>query len=143
MDQSWKGRRIIQNEDQVTNFLQEQCRTMEIEMEVANFYGDEGSQTSYQEQAHFVSRSNIMIGVHGAGLNLAMFMPFDSVVIEIHLNTGVQKNSQNTIAQLGGGKYFALYGRKDSAGNLDKVKVWNSLKKAIEWWEAIQRQHIR
>lgn len=135
---SWQGRRVIHNQDEVTQYLQDNCRNMNIEMDVANFYDKEGSQTSYQEQAHFVSRANILIGVHGAGLNLAFFMPFNSVVVEIHLGTSGNKNSENTIAHLGGGGYIMVTGRKDRSGNLDKEQAWQHLEKAIQKWEEIQ-----
>lgn len=134
---NWQGRRIISNQEEITQFLQAKCLELGIEMDVASFYGEEGSHTSYQEQAHFVSRANIMIGVHGAGLNLAMFMPFNSVVVEIHLGTGVQKNSENTIAHLGGGHYMTWRGQQDARGNLDKETIWRHLQNAIEKWEDI------
>lgn len=135
----WQQRRIISNQEELTTYLQAKCLELSIKMDVANFYDREGSQTSYREQAHAASRANIMIGVHGAGLNLAMFMPFNSVVVEIHLRTDLQKNSQNTISQLGGGKYIGFEGKKNSkTGALDKVQVWDKLHTAISEWKKIQ-----
>ena len=134
----WQQRRIISNQDELTQYLETNCREQGIEMYIANFYDEQGSQTSYREQAHFVSRANILIGVHGAGLNLAMFMPFNSVVVEIHLGTRVQANSKNTIAHLGGGSYISFDGNRDrNTKRLDQEQVWQFLQQAIRQWEEI------
>jgi hypothetical protein len=135
----WQRQRIISNQDELTDYLKSNCEQRGIEMQVANFHDSQTSETPYQEQAHYVSRSNILIGVHGAGLNLLMFMPFNSVVVEIHLGTQVQKNSANTIAHLGGGGYISFNGKKNEKNNrLDEELVWQNLQKAVEEWERMQ-----
>jgi len=64
---SWQARRIIENQDDVINHLSSECEKLGVELIVADFYGDK-KETPYQEQAFFVSRANIMIGMHGKSL---------------------------------------------------------------------------
>ena len=51
-----------------------------MELIVSAFHGAQ-KYPAFQEQALIVSRADIMIGIHGAGLNMFHFMPFNYVVI--------------------------------------------------------------
>jgi hypothetical protein len=122
--------RIFLNQPELIEYLKQKCNEMGIEFVVADFYGDK-FHTSFEEQAHLVSRTNIMMGIHGAGLNMFMFLPFNSVVVEVHMgSTSVQKNSVNTVTHIGGGKYLQMMGQKQ----MQLPPVWVQLKHAIDVW---------
>ena len=131
---SWQKNRIISNQPELIAYLKQQCYAMGIELIVADFYGDK-IHTSFEEQAHFVSRTNIMMGIHGAGLNMFMFLPSNSVVVEVHIGaTTAQKNSANTVTHMGVGKYLRVMGRTDSESKMPLLPVWDKLKQAIDVW---------
>jgi hypothetical protein len=138
----WQSQRIISNQDQVTLYLKEKCNKMGIDFIVASFYG-ETSDTAALDQALFVSRANIMIGIHGAGLNMFHFMPFYSVVVELHLGTNAQKNSENYVNHIYEGKYIGEDARIKKRGRdnyfvaLDEEATWEILKNAIHEWKKL------
>lgn len=107
---------------------------MEIEFMVADFYANK-AKTPYQEQATFVSKAHIMIGMHGAGLNMFHFMPFGSNIVEIHRGTNANMNSRNFVKETGVGTYYTIDASIDSDRNLDPEPVWNALKNAILNWQ--------
>ena len=140
---SWQKNRIISNQPELIAYLKQQCYAMGIELIVADFYGDK-IHTSFEEQAHFVSRTNIMMGIHGAGLNMFMFLPSNSVVVEVHIGaTTAQKNSANTVTHMGVGKYLRVMGRTDSESKMPLLPVWDKLKQAIDvWYELNGVSHV-
>lgn len=149
---SWQSNRIIVNQDEVIAYLKKQCEDMGIELTVASFYGDKRD-TAAQEQALFVSRADIMIGIHGAGLNMFHFMPFYSIVVELHIGTNAQKNSANFVNHIREAKYFGVDAKiKSVNGNrrkvLDESATWNALKLAIDEWMTLpetfqhQKRHL-
>lgn len=77
-----------------------------------------------------------MIGIHGAGLNMFQFMPFDSVVVEIHKGTTANKNARNFVNHINEGKYLTMSVSTNNK-ELDVMKIWDLLKKAIEEWEKL------
>ena len=108
-----------------------------MELIVSAFHGAE-IDSAFQEQAlHVSSRADIMIGIHGAGLNMFHFMPFNSVVIEIHMGTSAQMNSHNFVNHVKEGKYISMDGSKNSSGGLNYVQVWQTLSSAIEQWNTL------
>lgn len=129
---SWQSQRIISNQDEVIAYLRDECKKLEIDLVVADFYGDK-LHTAYQEQALLVSRADVMIGMHGAGLNMFHFMPFNSVIVEIHRGTTAQKNSHNYVNHIKEGKYISTKGRIIQ-GKLRKEPIWDTLKQAIDEW---------
>jgi hypothetical protein len=131
----WQKNRIISNQPELIKYLKRKCNLMGIDLIVADFYGDK-YHASFEEQAHLVSRTNIMMGVHGAGLNMFMFLPFNSVVVEVHIGpTTAQKNSANTVAHIGGGKYLQMMGRKEKRSKKLEIRpVWDTLRHAIDVW---------
>lgn len=103
---------IIHNQGDVVRYLRNKMMQMGCEFFVTKFYGDKMN-TAYQEQAQLVSRTNVMIGVHSAGLNLFFFLPFNSVIIKVHLSgTCLERNSANTVNHIEG-KYFSINCTKD------------------------------
>jgi len=140
---NWQKRRIIDNQDQVIAYLRAKCSSVGVEFIVADFYGDK-KDTPFQEQVLFVSKANIMIGMHGAGLNMFHFMPFNSVVVEIHRGTEVQKNSVNFVHHIKEGAYLPVKAvPKDSrTRDLDEGLVWNKLEEAIGIWRNLYSDNL-
>lgn len=111
-----------------------------MELIVADFYGDK-KDTPFQEQVAFVSRANIMIGMHGAGLNMFHFMPFNSVVVELHGGTDGQMNSANFVNHIREGAYLSTSADIDEfTHKLRKEPVWDILQEAINEWENLGSQ---
>lgn len=135
---SWQRQRIINNQPQLIEFLRKKCSELGIELMVADFYGDK-KETPFQEQALFISKANIMIGMHGAGLNMFHFMPFNSVVIEIHKGTTGNKNSKNYVQHIKEGAYLTTSVNPGDKG-LDENKIWELLKEGIDKWESLGTQ---
>ena len=129
----WQEIRNISNQRTIITILRLMCERQGIDFIVADFYG-ENSKTAFQEQALFVSRANIMIGMHGAGLNMFMFMPFNSVVVELHVGSTInQKNSVNFVNHITEGKYIpknVIINR----GHLQNGEVLTALDEAIAAW---------
>ena len=132
---AWQKKRIISNQPQLIEFLKEECSKMGLELVVADFHGDK-KDTSFEEQARFVARANIMIGMHGAGLNMFHFMPFNSVVIEIHSGTNANKNSRNFVNHIEEGFYISTNARLNGR-KIDEGQMWSALKQGIGKWYSL------
>jgi len=61
------------------SYLRKQCEEQGVELIVSAFHGAQ-KDSAFQEQALVVSRTDIMIGIHGAGLNMFHLMPFNSAL---------------------------------------------------------------
>ena len=132
----WQRRRIINNQEEVISYLKKKCEEQDVEFIVSAFHGAE-IDSAFQEQALHVSRADIMIGIHGAGLNMFHFLPFNSVVIEIHMGTNAQMNSHNFVNHVKEGKYIGMNGSRNSSGGLNYENVWQTLRLAIMQWNIL------
>ena len=70
---------------------------------------------SFAEQIKAVRDTDILVGVHGAGLTHAMFLPESAVVVEI-LPKGLEHKGFRNFAALLGHAYFSAHGLKARAG---------------------------
>lgn len=70
---------------------------------------------SFAEQIKAVRGTDILVGVHGAGLTHAMFLPESAVVVEI-LPEGLEHKGFRNFAALLGHAYFSAHGLKARAG---------------------------
>ena len=64
------------------------------------------------------------------------FMPFQSVVVEIHHGTNANWNSKNFVKHINEGKYMTINASMQGK-SIDKEQVWRVLKEAIEAWHAL------
>ena len=129
----WQRMRIIENQDELITYLRKQCSEIGVELIVADFYGEKKF-TAFQEQALLTSKANIMIGMHGAGLNMFHFMPFNSVVVEIHTrSTTVQMNSRNFVNHVKEGKYMSTVAKLTNK-RIEIEPIWRTLEQAIKEW---------
>ena len=136
---TWQQERVIANQEEILRELQHRLedRFPGSEFAVARFYGNQTG-TSFEEQALFVSKSNILIGLHGAGLNLYPFLPFGSTVIEVHtiLGTQNQMNSANFVTHIyPHGSYVSVSSLRDKISKQISVEpIWIALENAVEDW---------
>jgi hypothetical protein len=136
----WQQTRIISNQEEVLSYLRDECAKIGVELIVADFYGEK-KDTAFQEQVALVSKANIMIGIHGAGLNMFHFMPFNSVVVELHRGTEAQRNSVNFVHHIKEGIYLSADAKIEEGTNkLWKKPVWDVLQGAISKWEKLGSQ---
>ncbi|OBT62436.1 hypothetical protein VE03_08619 [Pseudogymnoascus sp. 23342-1-I1] len=70
---------------------------------------------SFAEQIEVVRGTDILVGVHGAGLTHAMFLPESAVVVEI-LPEGLEHKGFRNFAALLGHAYFSAHGVKARDG---------------------------
>jgi protein O-GlcNAc transferase len=77
---------------------------------------------SYKEQLEIVQDTDILAGVHGAGLTHGMFLPPGSVMVEI-LPPGLNHKGFRNVAALRGLEYFSSH-----ASNAPSAKAsdWHS-----------------
>eukprot|EP00123_Amoebidium_parasiticum_P009777 comp19701_c0_seq2/m.23429 comp19701_c0_seq2/g.23429 ORF comp19701_c0_seq2/g.23429 comp19701_c0_seq2/m.23429 type:complete len:257 (-) comp19701_c0_seq2:373-1143(-) len=97
---AWQRTRLLRNQEKVIDWLNVTCQSNGLEFDTLRYYGD-GRYTSVREQAHAVGRADILIGVHGAGLALQLFMPRDSLIFEIHVNSRTNHHFYNMANYLG------------------------------------------
>ena len=88
-----------------------------------------------QFQALAASEIDVMVGIHGAGLNMFLFSPSRSSIVEIHTGAShFQFNSVNVAYHTG-----AFYARifQTNTKILDMKYIWKAIAKAIRSWEKI------
>lgn len=70
--------RYVINEAQLTGQLEADCARRGVAFEVVDFEG-----MPFERQVELMSRTSVLIGIHGAGLVNAMFLPPGAAVIEL------------------------------------------------------------
>jgi hypothetical protein len=74
--------RLLSNQEEVIAFLHRKLRHENLELDVLRFYHHEGQPIpSFSEQAKQLSASNILIGMHGAGITWEQMLPEGSFTI--------------------------------------------------------------
>ena len=79
------------------------------------------------EQIKIIRDTDVLAGVHGAGLTHAMFLPPESAVVEIEPPDLNFKGFRN-LAKLGGHRYFSSHGQTDDAEEVSGDWHWDHLK---------------
>lgn len=70
--------RYVINEAQLARHLKRECDTRGLRFEVVDFEG-----MKFESQVELMSRTSVLIGIHGAGLVNSMFLPPTAAVIEL------------------------------------------------------------
>lgn len=70
--------RYVINEPQLMELLRTECERRGLAFQVVDFEG-----MSFVSQVELMSRTSVLIGIHGAGLVNSMFLPPDAAVIEL------------------------------------------------------------
>lgn len=85
-------------------------RFPDIEVEIVDF-----AKYTIKEQVELARQTDVLVGVHGAGLTHAMFMPPGTAVVEI-MPEQLQHKGFRNLAKLRGQHYFGTHGGEASAG---------------------------
>jgi protein O-GlcNAc transferase len=96
-----KEKRLLVNKEEYISILKSKFPAVKIELvDFAAF--------SFTEQLKIVRRTDILVGVHGAGLTHGMFMPPGSTMVEI-LPSGVAHKGFRNMAKLLGHNHFSSH----------------------------------
>lgn len=108
-----KEKRLLVNKEEYISKLKSKFPAVKIEL--VNF-----AAISFAEQLKIVHRTDILVGVHGAGLTHGMFMPPGSTMVEI-LPPGVAHKGFRNMAKLLGHNHFSSHAihRPDQAATGD------------------------
>jgi EGF domain-specific O-GlcNAc transferase len=108
-----KEKRLLVNKEEYISILKSKFPAVKIEL--VNF-----AAFSFTEQLKIVRHTDILVGVHGAGLTHGMFMPPGSTMVEI-LPPGVAHKGFRNMAKLLGHNHFSSHAtdRPDQAATGD------------------------
>ena len=96
-----KEKRLLVNKEEYISILKSKFPAVKIELvDFAAF--------SFTEQLKIIRRTDILVGVHGAGLTHGMFMPPGSTMVEI-LPSGVAHKGFRNMAKLLGHNHFSSH----------------------------------
>ena len=106
--------RVLANEDEVRSLLQ---KGNMVDVNVVDF-----SQMSFADQLKLIRRTNIMVGVHGAGLMHIMFAAEEAVLVEIHPSYRQDRHFRHA-ARMTGKIYMPVRAtkREECVGSSDNV----------------------
>ncbi|KAK4992550.1 hypothetical protein LTR50_001092 [Elasticomyces elasticus] len=99
-----RNQRLLDNQDHLFAVLQKTFPTVKVQL--VDF-----AQLPFREQVETVRKTDILVGVHGAGLTHELFLPSNSSVVEILPPTCDYKGFSN-MANFLGHRYFAGKGRE-------------------------------
>ncbi|KAF5013991.1 hypothetical protein FDECE_21 [Fusarium decemcellulare] len=94
---------------------------------------------SFKEQLEIVQKTDLLAGVHGAGLTHTMFLPKGSATLEILPDDFFHKGFRN-LAQIMGNSYFSTHGKvpggsdgdwQNNAVEIDEGKFVEALREAV------------
>lgn len=120
-----QSKRTLSNQDEIVKFLQEECQERNYDFEALEFYYRD--MKNAKEQTHAIGRSNVMIGVHGAGLGAMVALPPRSIVYEIRLGRNYDNHFMH-LAHMLGHVYVPFYYQKPM-----KLKsFWSTLHEKIK-----------
>jgi len=120
-----QSRRTLGNQDEIVKFLEEECRVNRYEFEPLEFYYRD--MKNVQEQIHAIGRSNVMIGVHGAGLGAMVALPPHSIVYEIRMGRNFDNHFMH-LAHMLGHAYIPFYYQK----SMNLRSFWSTLHDKIK-----------
>ena len=108
--------RILANEEEVTNVLREGNM---MNLNVVDF-----AKISYGEQLRIIRNTNVLIGVHGAGLMNIMYAAEEAVLLEIHPSYRQDRHFRHA-ARMTGKIYMPMRTliREDCEGSSDNVHI--------------------
>lgn len=149
----WQGRRTLTSGDEIwlNNTLHSQG--MEVKTVIVNDY----KSITFAEQVRAFQNSGMVVGVHGANLVNAMFVPPFGALVEIvprggdgdvqwrrcyegGMNSGLRhwrvlagEYATNGIERMSGGQEWVKSGEVRVSEGLDRIKVENAIKEASEY----------
>lgn len=108
--------RVMANEDEVVNVLKEG--------NLINYKVVDTAKYSYKEQLTMIRNSNILVGIHGAGLMFIMFAAEEAILIEIHPSYRQDRHFRHA-SRMTGKIYMPIRSltRETCHGTSDNVRV--------------------
>ncbi|KAJ5105307.1 hypothetical protein NUU61_002654 [Penicillium alfredii] len=80
---------------------------------------------SLKKQLEIIQHTDVLVGVHGAGLTHGIFLPPLSTMVEI-LPFGVNHKGFRNVASLMGHSYFPIHGAEPSEATVDATSDWHN-----------------
>jgi len=118
--------RVLANEEEVINLLKEGNM---MNLNVVDF-----AKISYVEQLRIIRNTNVLVGVHGAGLMNIMYAAEEAVLVEIHPSYRQDRHFRHA-ARMTGKTYMPMRTliREDCEGSSDNVHVQiDELRKTLD-----------
>jgi protein O-GlcNAc transferase len=109
-----KGSRRLLNQESLFSTLRNTYSSENITLNVVDF-----ATIPFREQISLVRNTDVLVGVHGAGLTHGMFLPPRSAVVEILPSDLAHKGFRN-LAKLRGHSYFSEHAEKDRKQEKEK-----------------------
>jgi hypothetical protein len=108
--------RILENENEVVNILK---KGNMMKLNIVDL-----AEMSFLEQIKLMRRTNVLVGVHGAGLTHIMYTADESVLVEVHPSYRMDRHFRH-LARLNGKDYLPLRSntRETCQGTSDNVHV--------------------
>ena len=124
--------RVVLNEKDVEAAVQKQSDKYKIRF--VDF-----ATLSFSDQIKVVHSSNILVGVHGAGLVHSLFLPPNSILIEIRLSGSGSNHRNQNIAHHAGALYYGFNTAAAARGNVNLpietfTKVMLQAVKTLKVW---------
>eukprot|EP01012_Entosiphon_sulcatum_P058811 TRINITY_DN82993_c0_g1_i1.p1 TRINITY_DN82993_c0_g1~~TRINITY_DN82993_c0_g1_i1.p1 ORF type:complete len:547 (+),score=42.47 TRINITY_DN82993_c0_g1_i1:28-1641(+) len=126
----WHNMRIIHNQDALVRFLAKKATAMGLPFSAKHWYG--GRAVPYWDQVRCLREADILVGVHGAGMAMQMFLRSSAVVVELFPNN-VESSLYSGFAQKLGNGYIGV---RFSGTAAPLVQVWRHVEAAIALWRA-------
>jgi protein O-GlcNAc transferase len=119
-----EGRRLIDQEA----YLQEITTSIpHVKVQAIDF-----TSMTFKEQLEIIRKTDILVGVHGAGLTHGMFLREGSVMVEILPETLNYKGFRN-LAGIAGHTYFSAHGKQaDGSSSVEERDDWHREDVSIE-----------
>lgn len=108
--------RVLANEQEVVNVLKEG--------NMMNFQVIDGGAMSFRKQLEIIRSTNILVGVHGAGLMNIMFAADEAILIEVHPSYRQDRHFRHA-ARMTGKIYMPIRSREREScqGSSDNVRI--------------------
>ncbi|ERM80984.1 hypothetical protein P872_11800 [Rhodonellum psychrophilum GCM71 = DSM 17998] len=111
------SRRKVLNEEELKNFLESKGFKIII-----------AEKFSFEEQRRLMSKSKLVISNHGAGLTNMLFMPDNSIVVELKANVSTINNCYFNLARALDHKYYYTLNKANSK-DVQKADIYVDIKK--------------
>ena len=123
---------MVPNLDAVVNELREKLSRSTFSKWTIEIFQPENFST-FSSQVNFVSNSSVLIGVHGAALTYAIYLPAHANLIEIFYgDRNVGNWHFHNIAKFLGLEYRTPGYLGKQGANIKTEKIWPLLKAALE-----------
>jgi protein O-GlcNAc transferase len=121
-----KGSRRLLNQESLLSTLRNTYSSENFTLNIVDF-----ASITLREQISIVRNTDVLVGVHGAGLTHGMFLPPRSAVVEILPSELAHKGFRN-LAKLRGHSYFREHAEKGGSEEEREKKDWQNENVVLE-----------